>query len=379
MKKQTKGLIFVVLFGGGLLFWATAASMPNVMPPNEEEEVTITGTPADNFPDSQRAQFCGTGQAKSNQYIQEYKIPTECTQPLAIVTDPQGNVWFAQTNTGKIAKFDPNSETFVEYDNPSWPPSGRSMMWGMDYSPDGSIWFTEEAYDSIWKFSISDEEYSRMTYPSSGDSLPQKLQVDGSQIIVNDFTGNKLTFLDPAQVGEEITYLSLPSPVQGSLTGDFAVDSENNVWYTNWVFQQDGILVKFDQEGYNKSVLDEGIDSLPLFDYIQVYQLPADATTPNGVVVGPEGNIWIADTSSSFFFAFNPDTEEFTKYITSKPHQSTYGNASGLIKSPVSRPYWADVDNSGRIVFNEQTANRLGFFDPVEQSLVEYLIPSKNP
>jgi virginiamycin B lyase len=36
-------------------------------------------------------------------------------------------------------------------------------------------------------------------------------------------------------------------------------------------------------------------------------------------------------------------------------------------------------DEIGRIVFNEQTANRLAFFDPVEESLTEYLIPSKNP
>ena len=88
------------------LFWATAASLPGQMLPTEEEQqFTITGTPADNFPDEQRVQFCGTGNnAKSNDYITEYKIPTECTQPLAIVTDPQGNVWFAESNTGKVAK-----------------------------------------------------------------------------------------------------------------------------------------------------------------------------------------------------------------------------------------------------------------------------------
>ena len=371
MKKQTKGIIFTVLFGGGLLFWATAASMPNIMPPADEEQITITGTPEDNFPDVQRAQFCESGDAKSTPYVQEYKIPTKCTQPLAIVTDPQGNVWFAQTNTGKIAKFDPNTETFVEYENPSWPPQRRSMMWGMDYSPDGSLWFTDEAHDRIWKFSIQDEEYVSMTYPSDGESLPQRLKVQGSQIIVNDFTGGKLTFLDPAQVGEEVTYTSLPSPIENSLAGDFAVDSQNNIWYTNWIFQTGGILVKFDRDKY--------VEDSPLNDATSVYEFPPDLTTPNGVVVGPEGKIWILDTSSSYFFSFDPESKEFTKYITSTPPPTTYGNASGLIKSPVSRPYWSEVDDSGRIVFNEQTANSMGFFDPIAQTLVEYLIPSKNP
>ncbi|MFB5611653.1 MAG: lyase, partial [Nitrosopumilaceae archaeon] len=102
MKKQTKGIFALVFFGGALLFWATAASMPNLFPPEEGMEITETGTPADNFPDAQRAQFCGSGEAKSNTYVREFKIPTECTMPLAVVTDPQGNVWFTQTNTGTV-------------------------------------------------------------------------------------------------------------------------------------------------------------------------------------------------------------------------------------------------------------------------------------
>jgi len=36
----------------------------------------------------------------SNDYVKEYKIPTACTQPLAITVDHNGIVWFAQTNTG---------------------------------------------------------------------------------------------------------------------------------------------------------------------------------------------------------------------------------------------------------------------------------------
>ena len=51
---------------------------------------------------------------------------------------------FTETNTGNIGKFDPITETFTEFDNPTWPDGGRSMMWGIDYAPDGSVWFTDE-------------------------------------------------------------------------------------------------------------------------------------------------------------------------------------------------------------------------------------------
>ncbi|HXV51567.1 MAG TPA: lyase [Nitrosopumilaceae archaeon] len=378
MKKKTKGLIVAAFFGIILVTSTVTLAIPNLLPPPEDES-TVTGTPADNFADEQRAQFCGSEDAKSNTFIREYEIPTKCTQPLAITTDPNGNVWFAQVNTGKIAKFDPNTESFTEYENPEWPPKARSMMWGIAYSPDGSIWFTDEAHDSVWKFSIEDGRYDRHGYPSAGDALPQRLEIAGSQIIINDFTGNKITFLDPViQLEGETAYHIVTSPLENSFTGAFAVDSDGNIWYTNWQFRQGGALVKFDQKSYFEASALAKDAGVPLFDFITVFQLQA-MNAPNGISVGNNGLVWIADTSSSFFYSFDPLSEKFTKYITSKPDISSYGNATGLIKTPVSGPYWTDFDQKGRLVFNEQSANRIGVFDPNTESLVEYTVPSKNP
>ena len=377
MKK--KGIAVTAFFGFILLTSTIMLTLPGIDPNSNFPKVTITGTPADNFPDEQRAQFCGSGNAKSTDYIQEFSIPTECTNPLAIITDYDGNVWFAETNTGKIAKFDLNTESFTEYENSRWSPGDRSMMWGIDYAPDGSIWFTDESFDFIWKFSTIDETYDRWSYPSEGNALPQKLRVDGSQIIVNDFTGNKLTFLDPSQSGEDLNYLSIPSPVNGSVTADFAIDADDNVWFTNWLFQQGGVLVKFDQNGYRSTVANAGEQYLPLIDFIELYKLPVSLLTPNGAAVAQDGTIWLADTTSSSFFNFDPTTKKFIQYITADPLLKTFGNQTGIIKTPISRPYWIESDNQGRIIFNEQTANNISVMDPTSQSLVEYHVPSKNP
>ena len=43
---------------------------------------------------------------------------------------------------------------------------------------------------------------------------------------------------------------------------------------------------------------------------------------------------------------------------------STYGNQTGVVKTPISRPYWIESDDQGRIVFNEQTANNISVMDP---------------
>ena len=375
--KKKKGIIVAIFFAVILVTSAVSISLPNLMPP--QSEVTVTGTPMDNFPDELRAQFCGGEVAKSNTYIREYKIPTKCTQPLAITTDPDGNVWFAQVNTGKVAKFDPKTESFTEYENSQWPPNARSMMWGIVYSPDGSLWFTDEAHDAVWKFSIEDRKYRVLGYPSEVDALPQRLKIVGSQIIINDFTGNKITFLDPAsQSAEETAYQIVDSPLENSFTGAFAVDSTGSIWYTNWQFRQGGALVKFDQKSYFATGASAKEAGVPLFDLIKVFQLPP-MNAPNGISVGKDGRVWITDTSSSFFYSFDPSSEKFTKYVTSKPDASSYGNSTGLIRTPVSGPYWNDFDQKGRLVFNEQSANRIGIFDPQTESLVEYNVPSKNP
>jgi len=319
---------------------------------------------------------------------------------IAITVDHSGMVWFAQTNTGKVAKFDPLTETFTEYTNPVWeqiekmfvlssiennmePTKLRSMIWGIDYLPDGSIWFTDENTDAIWKFSIDTESYSRITYSKmeeGSSSLPQKLVIEGSKIIINDFTGGRLSFLDYAQDKQGLLHYSIPSVMEDAVTSDFAIDSDKNVWYTNWIPSGQGILVKFDYPGYEfeGALTGEITQGLLLQDFVEWYNFPTGLTTPNGVAVGPDQKIWLADTSSNYFFSFDPKTEEFTKYTTSIPTIDSYGNASGVIKNPVSRPYWIE-HHDGNLIMNEQTANRIGVFNPSTEVLIEYTVPSRNP
>ena len=415
MKTRKKGILFFAVVAGIMLTSAvTLAVNPAqwIDNPDLEDDIKIpTAKELDEFDldalgldlgynPVEKSQFCSTNdQPLSNQYVKEYKIPTECTQPLAITVDHNGQVWFAETNTGDLAKFDPLTETFTEYNNTTWeevekifivsalendaqPTKLRSMIWGIDYFPDGSVWFTDETTDAIWKFSIDEETYDRISYSQIDEnksSLPQKLVIDGSKIIINDFSGGRLSFLDYAQDRDGLRHYSIPSVVPDAVTSDFAIDSEKNVWYTNWVPSGQGILMKFDYPGYEfQSTQGEVTQALLLQDFVEWYNFPSGLTTPNGVTIGPDQKIWIADTSSNYFFSFDPNTEEFIKYTTSIPTIDSYGNASGVIKNPVSRPYWIE-HYDGNLIMNEQTANRIGLFTPSTQTLTEYTIPSRNP
>ena len=415
MKTRQKGILFFAVVAGIMLTSAvTLAVNPAqwIDDPNLESDVQIpTAEELEAFDPNalgldlgynpgEKLQFCSTNdQALSNAYVKEFKIPTECTQPLAITVDHDGNVWFAETNTGNVAKFDPLIETFTEYTNTTWegvekifivsalennvqPTKLRSMMWGIDYFPDGSVWFTDEATDAIWKFTIDTETYDRISYSQTDESkssLPQKLVIDGSKIIINDFSGGRLSFLDYAQDRDGLRLYSIPSVVPDAVTSDFAIDPNKNVWYTNWVPGGQGILVKFDYPGYEfQSTQGQVTQGLLLQDFVEWYNFPPGLTAPNGVTVGPNQKVWLADTASSYFFSFDPKTEEFTKYTTSVPTIDSYGNASGVIKDPLSRPYWIE-HHDGNIIMNEQTANRIGVLNPYTETLIEYTIPSRNP
>jgi len=301
VKTRKKGIIFFAVVAGIMLSsGVTIAINPGQWLDDSSDFDEMTAEELDAFDldalglelgysGDELSQFCSANElAGSNEHVKEYKIPTACTQPLAITVDHNGIVWFAQTNTGKVAKFDPLTETFTEYDNSVWkkvekifianaiennvePKKLRSMMWGMDYFPDGSVWFTDEATDAIWKFSIDDESYDRISYSQTDEgksSLPQKLVIEGSKIIINDFTGGRLSFLDYAQDEQGLLHYAIPSVMEDAVTSDFAIDSDKNVWYTNWVPGGQGILVKFDYPGYEfQSTQGEVTQGLLLLDF----------------------------------------------------------------------------------------------------------------
>ncbi len=334
-------------------------------PQQTQTGTTITGTPADNYPDNKRPTFCETGGANSNKYITEYKIPTSCVQPLGIITDPAGNVWFTESNSGNIAKFDPVSKKFEEFANPQWQKGEKSMMWGIQYLQDGKVWYTDSQHNLIWKFNPDDKSYSKFIFPKTTgqDAFPQILVKDGNKLLVNDFTGRKIVMFDTNQTGQILQSDAIPSPGDYNFTSAMIPDSSGKIWYTIWIYQQGGKLVAYDPQTEN---------------YTQ-YNLPIEMQAPNGISLDSNGKPWITDTASSYFFSFDPLSKQFTKFITPPPTSASYGNASGLIKTPISRPYWNYFDNKGRLWFNEQVANSLAVFDPATNSLVEYQVPSKNP
>lgn len=329
-----------------------------------DEIVELTGTPADKYEPHERDQHCGGSDTKSNQYIQEFEIPTPCTQPSSITTDSEGKIWFAQSNTGNIAMFDPVTEEFTEYQNENRDTEKTTMMWGIQHTQDDEIWFTDDGSGSLWKFSIPEKTYSEFEFPAKTKKpFPQKIELHNDNFMINDFTGNQVVILNHEKLDENMLSYSSISVPEGLFTSQAVTDDGENIWFVMWKYQKEAVLVK---TNYSTQETEQFI-------------LPTSINAPNGVSIGPSGNIWIADTAGNSFYKFNPENNRVFEYVTFDAPVWTYGNSTGLIKTPITRPYWTDFDSKGNLWFNEQNANRLSVFDPKTESLIEYDIPSKNP
>ena len=101
MKTKSKGIIFFAFVGVIMLASGITIAIPTAFfdIPESNNDITETskiisqagtGTPLDNIPLERQDELCGTGHATSNSFVQEYKIPTVCSQPLAITTRVYG-------------------------------------------------------------------------------------------------------------------------------------------------------------------------------------------------------------------------------------------------------------------------------------------------
>jgi len=83
--------------------------------------------------------------------LTEYRIPSDNAEPRGILVDnvdemgrklsDKTGIWIAEHRTNKIAKFDPEGNTFVEFTRPV---SGAPHGLAMDLTPSRRIWYSDE-------------------------------------------------------------------------------------------------------------------------------------------------------------------------------------------------------------------------------------------
>lgn len=292
-------------------------------------------------------------------YIDEYPVPTPNSAPLAIVIDQRGMVWFTESNSSKIGRFDPADASFHEFIVP-----GVGDMWGLAVDRGGGIWFTQYSgkgsvnpggmvtgggHGRLVHLDPSNGSFSFVDIPTVG-SFPLRLAIDAqSRVWFTELLGSKIGVYDPSSSN----LIEYPVPTNMSGPADLAFDRNGMLWFTETYASK---IASFDPKN-------------GLFKEYQLdTQNPADViSSPVGIALAAEGSIWIADHGGNWIGQFQPTTGTLSKYPTHVPPADVY---------PISIPNGLLIDQHGQVWFSEHGGNSIGYYDPDRRIMLEYRIPT---
>lgn len=343
----------------------------------EQQDYYLRGAADENSPygkqlsDENKKYLCGDSIEKNNEYMKEYLLPYDCSQPVALAIDKSNNVWIAATWSGYLLVFDTESRSFIDsIEIPSWKAKGifGSMVWGMEFDKESNLWFTDPLNNAIWKYFVNEQKFEIYKIPTVG-SYPSQIAIDSQgKVWFSEIFGKKLGMVDPekavnntTQGVEEYELKDIEFETMGPIT---IVEEEGKdvIWLTAVAYPAGGDVVKFDIEKKT----------------FTVFSLPARTTVPIGIAVEKEDDkgeeekknatrLWVNDHNTNLFFVFEPSTGKITKYSTSPP--TSRNNTTTL-------PYW-NVIRDGKLWFNEHEGNVISYFDLGNLTLVEYQIPTR--
>ncbi len=294
--------------------------------------------------------------------IREIQIPQNNSQPLAISSDANGSIWFAETNPAAIVNYDPLAKSFGRFPVPTSNESG--LIWFLII--DGTeIWFSCSNEPLLWSFSTRTLKFS------------------------NYSTGN-------------------PSILPYSLALDSAT---SQIWFTSIYTDQIGAF----------QINSGGLASL--VKLVNLTQPVLEAKTlgpkygPSGVDIGSNGNVFVTETLTSSIVEYNQTSERFEHFWNLKPGSQPVGIAvndssdliwftnhassqigsvdekSGVLQSYATSlfsynystsgstyvdtlPYWIQLSSHGMVWFDEHVGNKIARLNPSSGELTEFIVPT---
>lgn len=341
--------------------------------------------------------FCGLNtEINSNEFITEYKLPAICEMPLGIAVD-DGKVWYVSTENGTIGAYNIQQNSFAkEVPIPVWKARLNhldfSQVWAIKPDGKGNIWFTDEKQNAVWKYIESSQTFDMYKVPTAPKAFdttyPVSLGFDlNGNIYFVGIRSTSLWFGEVAKMrnGTSNGISAIPMPVDKFSgidptlisTGSLAVDNDRNaVWVSMLAFQKRGEILRYDI----------GTKTFKVFD------MPEELASPVGLVVDNSGNLWITDHGTSIFYKLDTSTGNITKFVTSKASPRIFGigsvgsnstsnsniNINDAPAGAYTLPYWIQKSGDGSLWFNEHTGNKIAKFDPINNTMIEYWIPTQN-
>lgn len=255
--------------------------------------------------------------------------------PYGITVDQNGTVWFAESGSGNLAHYDPNSGAFNEFQLPQ----GGSRPFYVTVGKN-EVWVTETQYNTISMFNPSTSTFEHFTIPSPG-AVPGGITLDkNGDVWFTEEIANKIGRLNPST--GNIT--EFPIPTQDAIPIQITTDLAGNLWFTEskagkigMINPRDGTISEFAPE--NNTLLG-----------------------PTGITSAPDGSVWFTEHAGNRITHFTSQNQTFRAYPIPTAQAFPFGIAY----------------HNGRIWFVEHIANAIGNLDPVTGTFSNFPVPNNS-
>jgi streptogramin lyase len=229
--------------------------------------------------------------------ITEYPFSSTHYGPEGIAQGPDGNMWVALYGSGELAVVTPGgSISYITVPLPSWnsnPYATTSTPESLALGPDGRMWVT-------------------LGYPGGIAAVSSTGQVQEYQLPSNN------------------------SPYCSGSPWEIIAGPNGNMWFTMYEDLGDD----------SRSGSTGCIGEITMSGAVTMIELPSDNTTarsspdPEGIVLGPDGDVWVADPGTSAIDRITP-SGAITEYMIS----STEGVPAELAVGPDGAIWFTEVGN----------------------------------
>ena len=266
--------------------------------------------------------------------VSEWPVPTPkfARDPAAA---PDGKIYIAVMHGNKLARFDPATQKFEEWDLPE-----GTRPHGLVVDDKGTVWMTGNGNGTLLEIPFANGQPGRMVshkVPSGGG--PHTIIFDGRDALwFTNQSADKVVRFDRAS--RKMTEFDTRDGPYG-----LAMDQQGDVWFCQASGQRVG---RIDAQTGKVSEIDLGSGSLP-----------------RRIAAAPDNTLWVVRYGDGKLTHIDAKTAKVLK-----SHDMPAGEPG--------KPYAVTVDGAGKVWANEIGTDTVTLFDPATEKFRVFPLPTKN-
>jgi len=236
----------------------------------------------------------------SDTLVQNFNPPVNVIyNPVFLVVDNNGNVWFTDPTHNAIGELVPSTNTWTEWTAPTPNAAPYDLLLN-----GGNLWFTEIQGNKIGFFNTISHTFVENAIPTVGANPYGITLAPNGHIWFTENGTNKLGEFNPTSTGTiTITEHIIANPGPHLLT----VDSQGNVWFTEGFLGQIG---KFNPSTNQDIEYQVSIGVCPTATP-GTTPTPCAGTHISGIQLDSSGNVWFDDSLDNRVGVLNPSTSTY--------------------------------------------------------------------